>query len=500
MSPVFFIIVIIVYFTILLFISWYTSRNATSQSYYLGNKVSPWFLVAFGLIGDSLSGVTFVSIPGAVTKDQFSYMQIVLGYLVGYFVIAKVLLPLYYSLNLTSIYSYLGQRFGYSSEKTGSFFFILSRLIGAAFRLYISAAVLQVFIFNQWGIPFVLTSTIVIGLILLYTYRGGIKTLVWTDSVQSGFLLLGVILSIIAIAGEMNMGIGEIYTTIKDSPYSQIFFWDWQEKNFFFKQFFSGVFIAIVMTGLDQNMMQKNLSCKSLPDAQKNIYWFSSILIFVNLFFVTLGALLYMYASSKGVTLPLKSDELFPMLALNHLGSFAAIVFVLGITAATFSSADSVLTTLTTSFCIDFLKMKSDKESKGEKKIRHIVHVSFAIILLLVITAFREINNDAVINTVFKVAGYTYGPLLGLFAFGLYTKISIKDKYVPIVCFLAPIISYLLDTNSVKLFNGYKFGFELLILNGLITFIGLYILKKREMTAADAVKLNTDLTVKELVK
>lgn len=477
MSPVFFLISIVLYFSILLTIAWYTSRKATSISYYLGNKQSPWFLVAFGLIGDSLSGVTFVSIPGAVVNDKFSYMQIVLGYLVGYFVIAKVLLPLYYRLKLTSIYSYLGERFGSSSEKTGSFFFILSRLIGAAFRLYISAAVLQIFIFNQWGIPFWLTTTIVIGLILLYTYRGGIKTLVWTDSVQSGFLLLGVILSIIVIARELSLDFTGMISTVKNSPYSQIFFWDWHEKNFFFKQFFSGVFIAIVMTGLDQNMMQKNLSLKSLPDAQKNIYWFSSILIFVNLFFVSLGALLYTYATSKGITLPVKTDELFPMLALTQLGVFAAVVFMLGITAATFSSADSVLTTLTTSFCIDILKMKSDKESLKQKNTRHLVHVSFAVLLLLVIIVFREINNDAVINSVFKVAGYTYGPLLGLFAFGLYTKFSVRDKFVPVVCIIAPVISYLLDINSVELFNGYKFGFEILILNGLLTFIGLYTIK-----------------------
>jgi len=479
MSPVYIVLSIVLYFSILLFISWYTSRNATSESYYLGNKQSPWFIVAFGLIGDSLSGVTFISIPGAVTNDKFSYMQIVLGYLVGYFVIAKVLLPLYYRLNLTSIYSYLGQRFGDSSEKTGSFFFLLSRLIGAAFRLFISATVLQIFIFDQWGIPFAVTSSIVIALILLYTYRGGIKTLVWTDSVQSIFLLLGVLLSIVVIANTLDLGFIDLFTTIKNSPYSKVFFWDWQEKNFFFKQFFSGMFIAIVMTGLDQNMMQKNLSCKSLSDAQKNIYWFSSILIFVNLFFVTLGALLYTYANAKGIAIPVKTDELFPLLALNHLGVFASIVFVLGITAATFSSADSVLTTLTTSFCIDFLKMKSDKETSKEKKTRHIVHISFAVILLMIIILFREVNNDAVINSVFRAAGYTYGPLLGLFAFGLYTKISIKDKYVPIVCILAPIISYLVDTNSVRLFNGYKFGFEILILNGLITFIGLYLLKKR---------------------
>ncbi len=478
MSPFFIITFILLYFSILLSISWYTGRNATSQSYYLGNKKSPWFLVAFGLIGDSLSGVTFISIPGAVAKDQFSYMQIVLGYLIGYIVIAKVLLPLYYKLNLTSIYSFLGQRLGTSSEKTGSFFFLLSRLIGAAFRLYISAAVLQIFIFDQWGMPFAVTSTIVIGLILLYTYRGGIRTLVWTDSVQSLFLLAGVIFSIIAICNTLDLGLSDIFSTIQNSKYSQVFFWNWQEKNFFFKQFLSGVFIAIVMTGLDQNMMQKNLSCKSLPDAQKNIYVYSSIAVFVNLFFVMLGALLYIYADAKGISIPAKTDELFPLLALNYLGSFAAVVFILGITAATFSSADSVLTTLTTSFCIDFLKVNSSNENAKEKKIRHIVHIAFAVLLLLIIILFREINNDAVINTVFRVAGYTYGPLLGLFAFGLYTKISVKDKFVPVVCILAPLLSYLLDTNSVKLFNGYKFGFEILLLNGLITFTGLLLLKK----------------------
>ncbi|MEO8447129.1 MAG: sodium:solute symporter [bacterium] len=479
MPPVFFIISIVLYFSILLTISWYTSRNATSESYYLGNKQSPWFLVAFGMIGDSLSGVTFISIPGTVAKDQFSYMQLVLGYLLGYFVIAKVLLPLYYKLNLISIYSYLGERFGRSSEKTGSFFFLLSRLIGAAFRLYISAAVLQIFIFNQWGIPFWLTTTIVIALILLYTYRGGIRTLVWTDSVQSGFLLIGVIISIIVIADHLNLSFTGIFTTVSDSPYSKIFFWDWQEKSFFFKQFFSGVFIAIVMTGLDQNMMQKNLSMRTLPDAQKNIYWFVSILVIVNLFFVSLGALLYTFATTSGIPVPTKTDELFPLLALNHLGSFAAVVFVLGITAATFSSADSVLTTLTTSFCIDFLKMKSDKETVKQKNTRHAVHISFAVILLFIIILFREINNDAVINSVFKVAGYTYGPLLGLFAFGLYMKAKVKDKLVPIICIIAPVVSYYLDTNSVTLFNGYKFGFEILILNGLLTFIGLYIIKLR---------------------
>lgn len=478
MSPVFFIICLVLYFTILLSISWYTSRNAGSSAYYLGNKQSPWLIVAFGMIGDSLSGVTFISIPGTVAKDQFSYMQLVLGYLVGYFIIAKVLLPLYYKLKLTSIYSYLGERFGPSSEKTGSAFFLLSRLIGAAFRLYISAAVLQIFIFNQWNIPFWLTTTIVIGLILLYTYRGGIKTLVWTDSVQSAFLLMGVILSIIVISKELNLNFIDMVSAVKDSPYSKIFFWDWAEKSFFFKQFLSGVFIAIVMTGLDQNMMQKNLSMRTLPEAQKNVYTFSTIIIFVNLFFVSLGALLYIYAGTKGIQIPQKTDELFPMLALNYLGTFAAMAFILGITAATFSSADSVLTTLTTSFCIDILKIKSDKETSRDKKIRHTVHIAFAVLLLFVIIIFRGINNDAVINSVFKVAGYTYGPLLGLFAFGLYTKVNVRDKFVPLVCIAAPVASYFIESNSTILFNGYKFGFELLLLNGLLTFLGLLLLKK----------------------
>lgn len=482
MTPILIISCIAVYFSILLFISWYTSRNANQQSYFIGNRQSAWYLVAFGLIGDSLSGVTFVSVPGAVYSQQFGYMQLVLGYLLGYFVIAKVLLPLYYKLQLTSIYSYLGTRFGRNSQKSGSFFFLLSRLIGAAFRLYISATVLQLFIFDQWNIPFWLTVTVVIALILLYTYRGGIKTLVWTDTLQSGFLLLGVILSIVAIANALDLNFMGIVKTVKESPYSQIFFWEWQPKLNFFKQFFSGAFIAIVMTGLDQNMMQKNLSCKSLGEAQKNIYWFSFVLIFVNLFFVSLGALLYAYANKMGIMLPTKTDQLFPLLALNHLGIFASIVFVLGITAATFSSADSVLTTLTTSFCIDFLGQDPEKENKQSKNTRHLVHISFAFILLLVIIIFQKINNDAVINSVFTAAGYTYGPLLGLFGLGLFSKVQIKDRWVPIVCIISPIIVWILDKNSVEWLSGYKFGFELLMLNGLITFMGLLLIKKRQGT------------------
>ncbi|MFN3939362.1 MAG: sodium:solute symporter [Chitinophagales bacterium] len=478
MSATLILTIIIFYFSFLFAISWYTARKADQTAYFIGNRTSPWFAVAFGLIGDSLSGVTFVSVPGAVAATQFSYMQIVFGYVLGYVVIAQVLLPLYYKMHLTSIYTYLGERLGMASQKTGSFYFIISRLIGAAFRLYISAMVLQLFIFNAWGISFEVTVSIIIILILLYTYKGGIKTLVWTDTMQSSFLMLGVILSIVAIANAMDLNFAGIVSTVRSSEYARIFFWDWQEKNFFFKQFFSGALIAIVMTGLDQNMMQKNLSIRTLPEAQKNIRWFSVVLVFINLFFVALGALLFEYASVQQIAIPERSDQLFPLLALEHLGMFAAVVFVLGITAATFSSADSVLTTLTTSFYIDILGKHTDDthESGADRRTRHYIHIAFAVLLLIVIVVFNRINNDTVINAVFTVAGYTYGPLLGLFAFGILTKRNVPDKWVPLACILPPVICYFLNMYSVQWLNGYKFGYELLLVNGVITFMCLYFL------------------------
>lgn len=438
------------------------------------------------MIGDSLSGVTFISVPGAVGGAQFSYFQLVLGYFVGYFVISYVLLPLYYRLNLTSIYSYLQQRFGNASQKTGSFFFLLSRTLGAAGRLFLAAGVLQIFVFNHFNVPFTLSVSIIIALMLIYTYRGGIKTLVWTDSFQSTFLLLGVILSIIAIASELNLDFSGIVTSVSESKYSQVFFWDINEKSYFWKQFLGGAFIAIAMTGLDQNMMQKNLSCKSLSEAQKNINSFSFVVVIVNLFFLSLGALLYIYAANKGLAADIlagkaPTDELFPSLALNHLGAFAGLAFIVGLTAATFSSADSVLTTLTTSFYIDFLKLDESKVSEKKKtSSRHIIHVGFAVLLLFVIILFDVLNADnAVINTILTVAGYTYGPLLGLFAFGLFTKMNVHDKLVPVVCVLSPVLCYFISYNSVSWFGGYKFGHELLILNGLLTFIGLIIISKK---------------------
>jgi SSS family solute:Na+ symporter len=482
---------VIGYFGLLMLIAWYTSNKAGESGYFTGNKQSPWYIVAFGLIGDSLSGVTFISVPGAVATNQFSYMQMVLGYIVGYLVIAQFLLPLYYKLNLISIYSYLEQRFGKISQKTGSLFFILSRLVGAAFRLYIALIVLDVYFFSAFNIPFFVSALIVIGLILLYTYKGGIKTLVWTDTLQSAFLLGGVALSIYVVCSQLNYSLVDAVLAVKESPMSKLFFFDdWMSKNNFLKQFLGGMFIAIAMTGLDQNMMQKNLSCKSLEDAQKNIRWFSIVVVFINLLFVSLGVLLYQFAAAKGIITPEKTDQLFPNIALNYVGGIGAIVFILGITAATFSSADSVLTTLTTSCCIDILGYDETQETKEHKSNRHLIHIGFALVLFLIIIIFKELNNDAVINQVFRFAGYTYGPLLGLFAFGLFNKISVKDKLVPFVCLAAPIICYFLDTYSKSLFSSYQFGQELLILNGMLTFFGLWLIKNNRQLATTNSKMN----------
>ncbi len=476
------------YFGILLLIARITSRNATNASYFLGNKASPWMAVAFGLIGDSLSGVTFISVPGQVGSTQFSYLQIVLGYAVGYVVIAEVLIPLYYRLNLTSIYSYLRERFGPCSQKSGSFFFLLSRTAGAAARLYLAANVIQFFVFDRWPlwggwtIPFWMSVSAIIVLILAYTLKGGIRTLVWTDTFQSTFLLLGVILSIAAIASELHFGFADMIRAVRESPHAKIFFGEWQDKKYFWKQFLSGAFIAIVMTGLDQNMMQKNLSCRSLRDAKKNLYWFTVVMLLVNLFFVSLGALLYHYAQVKGIAVPKNTDQLFPLLALQHLGAFAGIVFVIGLTAATFSSADSVLTTLTTSFCIDVLGIDRDSGRTEEQttRLRKQIHLGFAGLLLLVILGFKALNSESIIYAVLKLAGYTYGPLLGLFAYGLLTRRRVRDRWVPIICLISPVLCYVLDLKSAAWFGGYQFGFELLMLNGLLTGAGLWIIRVRD--------------------
>lgn len=467
-------------YTMLLFvISWFTSRKAGNDAFFLGERKSPWVIVAYGMIGASLSGVTFISVPGWVGDTQFSYLMVVVGYVLGYIVIATVLLPLYYRLKLISIYSYLDQRFGFWSYKTGAFYFLLSRIIGASFRMFLVINVLQIFVFDSLGIPFWFTVILFMVLIILYTFKGGIKTIVWTDTLQTTFMLLAVLVCIYLILKEMDMGAFDMISQIRDSEYSKILQLDWQDNRFFLKQFFSGAFIAIVMTGLDQDMMQKNLSCKNLPDAQKNMISLSLVLVIVNLLFLSLGAILYIYAKSINMPFPDLSDNLFPIIALEKLGPITAVVFIIGLISAAYSSADSALTSLTTSFSVDILNIQNRKlNSESKVKLRKLVHLGIAVVLIVVIVLFRSINDQAIIAKLFTIAGYTYGPLLGLYSFGLFTKRNIKDKFVPLVALLSPIICYLVSENSIVWFNGYEFGFELLILNGMLTFIGLFIISK----------------------
>lgn len=481
------VLFILIYFAILIAISFFTGKDADNNSFFLANRKSPWYVVAFGMIGASLSGVTFISVPGWVGNSQFSYMQVVLGYLVGYFIIATVLMPLYYKLNLTTIYSYLKERFGVASYKTGASFFLLSRTIGSAFRLYIVANVLQLTVFDKWNVPFEITVLITILLIWLYTFKGGIKTIIWTDTLQTLFMLLAVGFSIWLISKDLGMGLGEMIQVISESKYSQIFFFDdVNDKRYFWKQFISGMFIAISMTGLDQDMMQKNLSCKNLKEAQINMFSFSFVLIFVNLFFLALGALLYIYAENKGIALPQRSDDLYPMLATQgYLNITIGVFFIIGLIAAAYSSADSALTALTTSFCIDIIDIKR-KPIEKQEKIRKQVHIGISLLMALIIIIFRFINDDSVISAVFTAAGYTYGPLLGLFSFGLITKITIRDKWVPIVCILSPIVCYFLNMYSKEIFNGYQIGFELLLINGILTFLGLALLHDKSTKRVSA--------------
>lgn len=477
MTPTLIFISFLAYTILLFVVTWITTRKANSESFYIGNKSSPWFVVAYGMIGASLSGVTFMSVPGWVGATQFSYLLVVVGYLIGYTVIATVLMPMYYKLNLTSIYSYLDQRFGFWSYKTGAFFFLLSRTIGASFRMFLVVNVLQVFVFDAWNIPFVVTVSIFIALIILYTLKGGIKTIIWTDTLQTTFMLLAVGLSIYLISKDLQFDLSHLISTVWNSDYSNIVVTDWHSKQFYLKQIISGAFIAIVMTGLDQEMMQKNLSCRNIGDAQKNMFSFSLVLVFVNLMFLFLGATLYIYSTSHGIELPSRTDDLFPLIAIKYLGPLAGLVFIIGLISAAYPSADGALTSLTTSFTIDFLGLdkRKDLTDDEKKKTRYMVHFSFAILLLLVIVLFRAINDRAVIDKLFTVAGYTYGPLLGLYAFGLFTRLQVKDKYVPWVALSSPVFCFILSEYSVILMNGYKFGFELLIINGLFTFIGLWL-------------------------
>jgi len=473
------ILLILSYFGVLILISYFTGKTSGNDAFFKGNKQSPWFVVAFGMIGASLSGVTFISVPGWIEASQFSYMQVVLGYIVGYLVIGTVLLPLYYKLNLTSIYTYLEERFGNYSYKTGASFFLISRVVGASFRLFLVANVLQVILFDDIGIAFWQTVIITVLLIWLYTFKSGIKTIVWTDTLQTLFMLIAVGVTIYFVSGELGLDSGNILGFILDSDLSKTFFFDdFKSSNYFWKQFISGAFIAIVMTGLDQDMMQKNLTCKTLKDAQKNMFWFTIVLTVVNFIFLCLGLLLTVYAEQNGIDA--HKDDLFPILAKNHLGIGVFIFFLIGLIAAAYSSADSALTALTTSFSIDILDIEKKLGPEAQIAKRKQIHVLFSIVLILVIVSFKYlIKDESVIAKLFVFAGYTYGPLLGLYAFGLFTKWQVKDKLVPVIAILSPVLSYIISVNSSKWF-GFEFGFFILILNGLLTFLGLILIRRKQ--------------------
>ncbi|WP_420552629.1 sodium:solute symporter [Tenacibaculum aiptasiae] len=476
MQPLHILLLILAYFGVLILISYITGKSANNNTFFKADNSSPWYLVAFGMIGASLSGVTFISVPGWVEGQQMSYMQMVFGYVLGYAVIGLVLLPLYYKLNLTSIYTYLEDRFGRYSYKTGASFFLLSRTVGAAFRLFLVANVLQLILFDAYGIPFWVTVTITILLIWLYTFKGGIKTIVWTDTLQTLFMLIAVGVCIIMIKDAMQ--IESLFSYISENKLSKMFFFDDPKAgNYFWNRFFSGAFIAIVMTGLDQDMMQKNLTCRNLKDAQKNMFWFTIVLVIVNFFFLALGVLLTDYAASNGIDA--HKDNLFPSIAMSgELGIATSLFFLLGLIAAAYSSADSALTSLTTSFSIDILEIDKKEDGQEKEKIRKKIHVLFSFILIATILVFKYFIADAsVIAKIFQFAGYTYGPLLGLYAFGLFTKLNVKDKLVPYICLLSPVLTYLISIYSKSELN-FDFGFFVLILNGLITFLGLLAIKQ----------------------
>lgn len=485
-TPLFILTLIICYFAVLMLISYFTSKEDSNQEFFTANRNSSWYLVAFGMVGASLSGVTFISVPGWVEESQFSYFQVVLGYLVGYFVVAYVLLPVYYKNHVTSIYEYLNTRFGKNSHQAGALFFFISRVLGASFRLFLVAIVLQQFIFDSWNVPFEVTVILSVVLIWVYTQRGGIKTIVWTDTLQTTLMILAVFLSIIYINQELGWSMMDFLKSEEFEQYNSVLVTDsLLAKNHFLKSFIGGMFITICMTGLDQDMMQKNLSCRNLKEAQKNMVIFSLVLVVVTGLFMLLGALLYIYAEREGISIPLldekpKTDLLFPEIALNgKLGLGVGITFILGLIAAAYSSADSALTSLTTSFCVDFLNINNQEINK-QKILRKRIHIGMSILLILVVIAFKYILDQNVIDSLLTVAGYTYGPLLGLFAFGIFTKYKIKDRYVWFVVFASVGLTSLLGSVDPEAFGGYVIGYELLPLNGLFTFLGLVLIRSKK--------------------
>ncbi|MEG1586709.1 MAG: sodium:solute symporter [Bacteroidales bacterium] len=478
MSYTLILLIIACYFLMLFSVSYYTSRKADNDAFFVGDRKSPWYVVAIAMIGTSISGVTFISVPGWVATTQFSYLQMVLGFVAGYFVIAFLLLPLYYRLNLLSIYGYLDQRFGIRSYRTGSMFFLLSKMLGCGVRMYLTALVLQIVLFDKMGVSFAVNILVTMIVVWLYTFKGGVKTLVWTDLIQTLSLILAVLLCIFFVSHQLGLNLGDLFRTVSESADSQIWFFDdSNDKRYFWKQFFAGMFTTIAMTGLDQDMMQKNLSCKNIRDAQKNILSYGIMFLPINILFLALGIILYLFASSQNIILPDKTDQVFPILATQgYLPQIVGILFIMGLIAAAFSSAGSALTALTTSFTIDILG--ANRHGNGTKLMhtRTWVHVGNTIIMGILIYAFKLLNNTSVIDAVYILASYTYGPLLGLYSFGLFTKRPVRDRWVPFVAVLSPVLCYILSINSERWFGGYQIGYELLIINGAITFIGLFLL------------------------
>ncbi len=479
------LIIIVLYFLVLIGISFLTGKEDSNEVFFRAKRQAPWYLVAFGMIGASLSGITFISVPGWVETQGFAYLQMVLGFVVGYFIIANVLLPLYYKMNLTSIYQYLEERFGNTTHKTGSVLFLVARIAGASLRLFLVAGVMQLLIFNELHVPFAVTVAITILLIWVYTFKGGIKTIIWTDTLQTAFMLIALVISIFLIAKNLNWSFGDMISHVKNSPYSKIFhFEDYNAGNYFWKQFLAGVFIAIAMTGLDQGMMQKNLTVKNLKDSQKNMRWFSIALLFVNLLFLSLGVLLLAYAAHNHIDLKgmgISGDQIFPYLAVKtDLGIAAAVFFVLGLIAAAYSSADSSMTAITTSFSLDILQIDKKYPPEQQKKIRKMVHIGISIFFVLILILYKAVITDkSIINSIFKFAGYTYGPLLGLFTFGLFTKYQVKDKLVPLIVIISPILTYFIAVLPEKMGWQYRFSFELLLINAGLTFWGLWLIRKK---------------------
>lgn len=476
MSSQLILLIIVAYFGLLLLIAWITGRKSSSNdAFFLGNRKSPWYIVAIGMVGSSLSGVTFVSVPGWVRQIDMTYMQTVLGFFFGYVLIANVLLPLYYKLRLTSIYTYLETRIGRRSYKTGASFFLLSKIIGAAARLYLVVLILQTYVFSTWNIPFWVTVIVSILLVWLYTYRSGVKTIIWTDTLQALCLVGTLVVIIWQVKDRMGLDMTGMWQAVTDSPHFRIFEWnDWGSTQHFVKQFFSGIFITIVMTGLDQDMMQKNLSCKSLKDAQKNMYTYGLAFTPINFLFLCLGVLLITLAAQQGITLPASGDDILPMFCTSGiLGSTILVFFTIGIIAAAFSSADSALTALTTSFCVDILGIEKEQAKKA-KQTRMKVHLLISVLFVVIIMIFKALNNRSVIDAIYVIASYTYGPLLGLFAFGLFTKRQPIDRYVPYICIASPLICFALEQLVLRV-TGYRFGYEMLMINGAITFAGLWL-------------------------